>query len=209
MNITLDEKDGKLIIQIPPSAEKAREELKALGAKWNPAATSWELSTAARSKVADVLWRHFGGYNTYMRDGYAVTVKAIEDVSAGCRAISFFGREIIMGRGRDSGARPGGDVVILEGKVSTGGSVRYWETRASKGTVVRVENLDLEAIKNDDGTLNIPSYWELVSVDPPKEPDTTPYYVKKVLEGIERLNDPEREQLFALIRERYGAACVS
>lgn len=209
MNITLDEKDGKLIIQIPPGAEKAREELKALGAKWNPAATSWELSTAARSKVADVLWRHFGGYNTCMRDGYAVTVKAIEDVSAGRRSISFFGREIIMGHGRDSGARPGGDVVILEGKVSTGGSVRYWETRASKGTVVRVENLDLEAIKNDDGTLNIPSCWELVSVDPPKEPDTTPYYVRKLLDGIERLNSEELDLFLKIVSERYGAKCAS
>lgn len=209
MNITMEEKDGKLVIQIPPTAEDARAMLKALGGKWNPSTYSWELSPAAREKAAKILWSNFGGYNSYMRNGWSVTLEAEEDVRAGCRSISFFGREILIGRGRDSGARPGADVLILDDKVSTGGSVRYWETRAAKGTVVRVENLDVEAIKNEDGTLNVPRYWKVISVEPPKEQDTTPYYVRKVLEGIERLNDPERELLFALIRERYGAKCAS
>lgn len=207
MNIIMFKDGEKLKVRIPYTAEDARDALKKLGAKWNPSETCWELSAAVRTQAAKILWEHFGGYNSYMKNGAAVTLKALEEVGAGRSSISFFGREIIIGSGRDSGARPGAGVAILEGKIGTNGSARYWRTYAAKGTVIRVEDLDLEALK-EDGVLNVPKYWEVLSIEAPKAPVQHSQDVKRIIDDVSALSADDLNALFAILRERYPELCA-
>lgn len=56
-------------------------------------------------------------------------------------ALRVGGRVIAAARGRDSGARLGDAVVSIDGKFSSGGSVKNWQTTCIKGATVIVRDL--------------------------------------------------------------------
>ncbi len=54
--------------------------------------------------------------------------------------VTFHGRTLARAFGRDSGAKLGEDVAIEAGEVTSGGSVKNWETRIEAGTVLLLRN---------------------------------------------------------------------
>lgn len=64
-----------------------------------------------------------------------------------CEGISLFGRTVIRAFGRDSGARVGEDVTLVSGNISSGGSMKNWETQVSAGTVLRIRNVSRKALE--------------------------------------------------------------
>lgn len=200
MDITMTTVGNGVAVAIPFTAEKARAELKALGARWDANSKQWVLSAAMADAAAAVLADHFGGFNTRQQGGARVTLRATRDVSRVCQGICGLGRELVIATGRDSGARPGAGVAILDGRATSGGSARYWETRVPQGTRLVVEDVDLSRVRDADGTIRIPDGFEVVEVVEPEAAGVSAA-LQAALAAYRQLSAEERAAFRRMIEE--------
>lgn len=124
------------------------EDIKTIGkARWNSMDRCWTVPAAAVDRVREIMMDIYG--ETDLPDGgkrVAVRVKFLADVEREREPFVLFGKIIAAAHDRDSGARPGDDVVLLEGKLESGGSCRYWKTIVPEGTVVEVHDVPEAAL---------------------------------------------------------------
>lgn len=117
------------------------------GRKWDAAAGCW---TVPESEI--------GVVRKHMMDVYGETDQ-VDDVDRVtlmvkfnkmeyevCKSIVMFGKTIVRATGRDSGARTGDDVALIEGGIGSGGSVKNWHSIAYAGAVLKVRNVPRTAI---------------------------------------------------------------
>lgn len=141
--------DGKAAIYTPYNAEFVSR-IKLLGGRWNSSEKCW---TVAEFKVDDV---RSAMRSIYGRDDQPVaeTVDVIltftAEVSVWHAPVTILGRTIATAWGRDSGARMGDDVMFLEGKPESGGSVKNWHTIVPAGSVVKLPELPKTATEECD-----------------------------------------------------------
>jgi len=83
-----------------------------------------------------------------------VTVKTTVKTECTRKPVSFHGRTLASAWDRDSGAKLGEDVALLDGIITSGGSTKYWSTIVD-GTFlvhnfpkVKAEELGLEIVEN-------------------------------------------------------------
>ena len=65
------------------------------------------------------------------------------------RGIFFAGRQIAGATGRDSGARLGHGVVLIEGKFSSGGTWKNFTTTAEPETIFELKDVPLSKVKDE------------------------------------------------------------
>ncbi|MBN1989412.1 MAG: hypothetical protein JW783_08455 [Bacteroidales bacterium] len=80
-----------------------------------------------------------------------------------------FGRTIAKAFGRDSGARLGEDIVLLEGEVRSGGSVKNWETCISDATFL-INNFPIPSLELPEVKAAIEEGWCEVKPNKKKRP---------------------------------------
>lgn len=200
MDITMTAMQNGVAVAIPFTAEKARAELKALGGRWDPDGKRWVLSAAMADAAGAVLVDHFGGFNARRQGGARVTLRATRDVSRVCGSICGLGRELVIATGRDSGARPGAGVAILDGRATSGGSARYWETRVTGGTKLVVEDVDLDRVRDAAGNIRVPDGFEVVEVVEP-ETDGLSAALQAALQAYRQLSPEDRAAFIRMIEE--------
>ena len=125
-----------------------------LGGKWNAAEKYWAFPGMVREQVLAVLAEVYG----WKPDSKSVTVKitAKRGIEVRRDAIRFAGRVICEASGRDTGARLGADVIQLEGKIYSGGSMRYWETCIKAGSIFILRDIpDTAAVADADWAVEI------------------------------------------------------
>lgn len=110
---------------------------KRLGGKWSNGA--WVFDARDEQRVRDLC------RTTYGTDGVAsdlVTLRMSfrEEARGYCEAVEICGRTVARATGRDSGARLGDGIVLLQGSIGSGGSAKNWETRVAAGSVVLVRD---------------------------------------------------------------------
>lgn len=75
--------------------------------------------------------------------------------------LELFGRPIAKAFGRDSGAKIGDDIFLLDGKLTSGGSVKNWMTKAIDATF-EIHNFPIEALEREDLQKAIEEGWAKV-----------------------------------------------
>lgn len=70
-----------------------------------------------------------------------IEIKAKEDVTQWRGPVYFAGYELCRAFDRDSGAKLSGDVYMLNGKITSGGSRANWVTKIEEGTTFRIKIL--------------------------------------------------------------------
>lgn len=143
MKITV--KEGKAYVETPYNKEFVAKIKQIGGARWNGASRSWVVPEAEVDTV-----------RTYMREVYGetdlpdederITVEVTFNESAYDREITIFGRQICRAFGRDSGARLGDDVTLIEGDIGSGGSRANWNAYIHEGARFRIRNLPCTAL---------------------------------------------------------------
>lgn len=78
-----------------------------------------------------------------------IRATAVDDISQSAAGVYLLGRCIAYATGRDSGARLGGNVVLISGRASSGGSVKNWTTVIRKGSMFEIRDLP-------EGALSLP-----------------------------------------------------
>lgn len=146
---------GKTIAVASPYHPDFPKKARKIGGKWDGAAKVWVFDPRDERRVRELCKEVFGTDGTpvelvTMRVTYAQRQAAHRD------AIWLAGRQVAQARGRDSGARLGEGVVIIEGSAYSSGSVKNWETAIAEGTVLEIRDVprdiaEREAANPDPG----------------------------------------------------------
>ena len=120
------------------------------GRKWDADEKCWTVPEESLPQVRQIMMTIYG--ETDLPDaGGSVTVKVTfkEEYSERRDDVVIFKKVIASARGRDSGARPGEDVTYLEGKPTSGGSMKNWESVVPAGCVVLLRHVPLSVWEQD------------------------------------------------------------
>jgi len=114
---------------------------KSRGGRWDATSRAWVFDARDESAVRDECLRVYGNDGTRSASLVDLRISWPEGGHASCEALGIAGRTIAAATSRDSGARQGEGVVVLEGGFRSSGSARNWRTEALPGTVVVVRDL--------------------------------------------------------------------
>ena len=145
MKITV--KEGKAYVETPYNKEFITKIKQIGGARWNSSARCWTVPGAEIDTVRAYM-REVYGETDLPDEGDRVTVEVtfLEETSDWDGEISLFGRQICRAFGRDSGARVGEGVTLIDGKIGSGGSRANWTVWIGEGAKFRVRNLPRKAL---------------------------------------------------------------
>ena len=144
-NIKVTIKDGRASIYTPFNRDfVAAIKSNIGGRKWDADNKCWTVPEEALPQVRQIMMDVYGETDLPDTCG-SVTVKVTfkEECSERCDDVIIFKKVIASARGRDSGARPGDDVTFLEGKPTSGGSMKNWESVVPAGAVVLLRHVPL------------------------------------------------------------------
>ena len=126
---------GDEIVLTSPYHADAPAAMRNAGGDWD--GTHWRFPMAAQEAV-DKAVKKIYGVTGRGEVGVPARITAIKDVGARHAAIHFGGYVLASARGRDSGARTGEGVILEDGKISSGGSVKNWSTGIEAGAVFKI-----------------------------------------------------------------------
>ena len=158
MQVKIEKKDGKIFVESPYSPELP-EAAKRLGGKWD--GSRWVFDGRDIDRVKSLYLDLYGEDGVTKPELVTVRVTCLEDwESEYGTGLFLFGRMVARGFGRDSGAKLGDGVILLNGELDTGGSRKYWYTIAMEGTVLEIRDVPARIV-NDK---NIPDdlKWEII-----------------------------------------------
>ena len=142
-NIKVTIKDGRASIYTPFNRDfVAAIKTNIGGRKWDSDERCWTVPEEALPQVRQIMMDIYG--ETDLPDaGGSVTVKVTfkEEWYERCNDVIIFKKVIASARGRDSGARSGDDVTFLEGKPTSGGSMKNWKSVVPAGCVVLLRHV--------------------------------------------------------------------
>lgn len=136
-------------IYTPYNKEFIREVKKIGGAKWNGKARCWSIPAYSVDKCREILLDVYG-YDDSPVETTTVRVRILEDMTEIKDSVKIFGKTVARAYGRDSGSKVGEDVVLVSGKIDSGGSIENWVSVIEKGSIVELHNVPVPAIKPSD-----------------------------------------------------------
>lgn len=155
--ITIERADNGKIKIFTPYNKDFVDQIHNIGsAKWNKNDRCWMVKEEDLETVRKYMMEIYG--ETDLPDeGKKVTVKvtALNDLVKSKAAITLFGKEIARAYNRDSGARVGEDVTLINGKFGSGGSAKNWLTTINKGSIFLVKNVSENMIIKEKDNKNI------------------------------------------------------
>ena len=137
--------DGKAKVFTPYNAEFVSR-IKLLGGRWNASKKCWTVSDFKVDDVRAAMRNIYGQDDSPVAETVDVILTFDKEVSEWHAPVTILGRTIATAWGRDSGARMGDEVMFLEGKPKSGGSVKNWYTEIPEGCVVKLPKLPKTAV---------------------------------------------------------------
>lgn len=143
--VKIERTDEKIIITSPYNSvfvEQARN----LAGKFNDSKKAWVFDIRDEADVLTACYLAYGddGYRYSICD---VQINMPDGYSVWQNSIKFFGRVVARAFGRDSGAKIGEGVKIVEGEFKSGGSFKNWRTVANEGTVIVLRDVSLPLVE--------------------------------------------------------------
>ena len=133
-----------------------------IGGKWDAHKKMWKFDIRDEGRVEELYRAIYGHWDTDGKpaaDAVTVQVEYLDNYYEYCAGIFFGGRQVARATGRDSGAKLGNGVVLLDGKVGSGGSRKNWKTYIDAGTIVEIKDIPMAAVQaeidNNDGEYEI------------------------------------------------------
>jgi len=126
--------------------------IKQLGqAKWDSTLKGWKVSTDYKDEVKKILLDYYGTDGTFSEKRVNIELVTNQDIKRPQKPVLFAGKSIAQAFNRDSGARVGQNVALIEGGISSGGSSKNWETIVEKGSRFKIMHVNeqLLSFEND------------------------------------------------------------
>lgn len=177
---------GSSLLVTSPYNSKFVDAAKRLGGRWRGGA--WVLDARDEARVRALCCECYGTDGTTAGDVVTLRIEWRKSRGVSQGPIEVYGRTIARATGRDSDARLGDGIAVLDGGFGSGGSVKNWTTSVREGTVVLVR--DFPRVRAD----------ELLSAQ--TEEDVRRYSIEDEVMAIDRpALHAERERLVARIAE--------
>lgn len=141
--VKIDTRDGKVYASSPyhPAfVSRARK----LGGKWKAAFKAWEFDARDEDRVRAACMEVYGTDGTGVAT-VTLRVECVKEWSGYQSGLFLAGREVVHATGKLSGAKLGSGVVLLSGRIASGGSHKNWYTIAMEGAVLEIRDLPLPA----------------------------------------------------------------
>ena len=121
-----------------PFSTDLRDAIVTLKGRWERDEKVWRLPHIVEDKVVQLMKTQFG----WVPDDpdpelIPVQITALRNLTTRNGPLSFAGVQLAVARSRDSRARPGPGVSLVDGEIDSGGSTKYWTSNAVTGTVWR------------------------------------------------------------------------
>ena len=111
---------------------------RALAGSWQ--GDAWSFPASQEGRVRELCRRVYGTDGSPV-ETVTLLVRVTRDIRIQRDSFRLCGRVIAWATGRDSGARLGGDIVHLAGRIGSGGSRQYWTTEVGAGAEFEMLNL--------------------------------------------------------------------
>ena len=147
-------------VETPYSAQFVAELKENIGTrKWNASEKAWYVPEESKDVLMKIL-KDVYGFNGSEDDGKRCTVEITFNESdyVDKDAIKIGGLEIARSFGRDSGARIGEGVIVLEGGFTSGGSRSNWDTRVKEGTKIKIKNFPEWILNDQEAGTNVSGF---------------------------------------------------
>ena len=141
-------KDGKAYVSTPYNKDFVTKVKQIGGARWNGSERCWVIPESEIS-TARAYMREVYGETDLPDEEERVTVDVtfLEMVQDWHDGVTVFGRQLCRAFGRDSGAKVGDGVTLIEGEIGSGGSRANWTTVVHEGAKFRIRNLAKAALQ--------------------------------------------------------------
>jgi len=158
--VSIQERNGSLTVRAPYHPDFPSR-AKRLTGRWNPAEQVWTFDPRTEPEVRELCTAIYGTDGTPTA---TVTVRAIaaRQVAEFREPVTLYGRVLARARGRDSGAKLGEGVVLVKGRICSGGSARHWKTIVEEGTEFVVYDVPATMVQPEDP----PEGWRVFVEDP-------------------------------------------
>jgi hypothetical protein len=126
--------------------------IKQLGqAKWDSTLKGWRVSTDYKDEVKKILLDYYGTDGSFSEKRVTIELLANQDIKTPQKPVLFAGKAVAQAFHRDSGARVGQNVALIEGDINSGGSSKNWETIVEKGSRFKLMHVNeqLLSFEND------------------------------------------------------------
>jgi len=185
VDISITVKDEIANIYVPYNKEFISE-IKNIGsAKWNSDEKCWTVPEEYIDNVREMMVHIYGYSDISKNETVKVAVKFLEGVAETKDSVKIFGKDVSKATSRDSGARVGENVVLVSGKIESGGSRVYWESQVEEGTIFSLSKVNKNVFD--------------------KEKNNPPYKIEilDVKDEVERKSEliAEKEKLLSRISE--------
>ena len=131
--------DGKVAIYTPYD-RKFVEAIKNIGsARWNGEA--WTVPIDYTDNVRSIMKDVYGRDDQSTGETVDCEIEFFGEYYEDKAAFTMFGKTLARAWGRDSGAKVGDDVMLVDGSIGSGGSRANWDTRVYKGAKFIVKNI--------------------------------------------------------------------
>ena len=142
VSIKTGKESGKLYVFTPYNADFVRD-VKRINGVWSGSNRAWVVEPVMKDQLKKLLVKHYGETGEEQKRTYKIVAtrtheERLASVTAG-------GLVIASAMGRDSGAKVGEGVYMLEGDIDSTGSVKNWNTWVKEGSIFQVEMTDEQA----------------------------------------------------------------
>ena len=125
-------------------------QIKGIGnARWDSAKRAWSVPAECVDQVREIMEAVYGESDVSGCRKVSVRLTFTKRVYEYCEPVTILGKTIAKAWGRDSGARPGDDVVFVSGKPDSGGSAKNWLSVVPEDSVVVLHNVPEVKLSED------------------------------------------------------------
>jgi len=157
--------DSKILVCIEYFPE-AISLIKKLGkVSWDSSKKGWIVDSDFESEVKNILVDFYGSDGSFIPKTINIELTANNDIDMLKQPVRFAGKVVASAYSRDSGAKTGENVALIEGNINSGGSANNWKTSIEKGSRFKLMNVNEQLLKHTEKNLFNYKIIELKNVD--------------------------------------------
>lgn len=200
-------KDGKAELYTPYNADFVKA-IKALGgARWNASKRCWTISEDMLTQAREIMMDVYGYTDEEQGETITAKVTFAKDVYEECDSVVILGKTVARAYGRDTGAKPGEDVLLQEGTLASGGSRANWRSIVRAGAVVTLYNVSKALYDAKKDSLPEGVTVEIVEEGKKeKEKEETAMSAETLAEKVEKAMIGEKPEYIEVVKKDITAA---
>ena len=142
VQIKTGKESGNLYVFTPYNADFVKA-VKRINGTWSATNRAWVVEPKMKEQLKKLLVEYYGETGEEQKRTYKIT--ATRNHEEHLAPVTAGGLVIASARGRDTGAKVGEGVYMLEGDIDSTGSVKHWNTWVDEGSVFQVEMTEEQA----------------------------------------------------------------